>query len=196
MPSVSPCPLGLPLRSRVTSEEGARLLMSTVGGNVRQSDQETQRPGMQEGSLGSRPATSLGNQLCKRFLGLLRGDREVSTLGGDTCQSLSHWPGLWSPLPGSRLSGWRAVGQSIWWAQGGAVVQTLAPRSCVPWRGGGAAWILGPSRCAGARARVRACAWAGAGARRGTQLRLQRCCELAPSPPAAPSPQVSGPARD
>ncbi len=80
---------------------------------------------MQEGSLGSRPATSLGNQLCKRFLGLLRGDREVSTLGGDTCQSLSHWPGLWSPLPGSRLSGWRAVGQSIWWAQGGAVVQTV-----------------------------------------------------------------------
>ena len=92
---------------------------------------------MQEGSLGSRPATSLGNQLCKRFLGLLRGDREVSTLGGDTCQSLSHWPGLWSPLPGSRLSGWRAVGQSIWWAQGGAVVQTVAPRSCAPCGGVG-----------------------------------------------------------
>ena len=134
---------------------------------------------MQEGSLGSRPATSVGNQLCKRFLGLLTGDREVSTLGGDTCQSLSHWPGLWSPLPGSRLSGWRAVGQSIWWAQGGAVVQTVAPRSCAPCGGvgvgvgvgGWAAWVLGPSRCAGARARVcacarvRACAWARAGAR-------------------------------
>ena len=111
---------------------------------------------MQEGSLGSRPATSLGNQLCKRFLGLLRGDREVSTLGGDTCQSLSHWPGLWSPLPGSQLSDWRAVGQSIWWARGGGVVQTLAARNCATcggcrW-GVGAAWILGPSRCAGARA--------------------------------------------
>ena len=93
--------------------------MSPVGGNVRQSEEETQRPRMQEGSLGSRPATSLGNQRCKRFLGLLRGDREVSTLGGDTCQSLSHWPGLepsaW--LPAVRLAGIRSehlVGTGRW----------------------------------------------------------------------------------